>query len=169
MSGYLANFWRGPLLTASTVFKHLPTLRTSMGVCMQERCVTAMEWLPASCTVICMTWAQSSTTLLVLVRDSKQTGLANVHMHACRVLVLRLRESHQCRFLPEGSGGFNMQEEQFNAGVPHIVLHPEAIASFWQHACYRSRLKAPLDTLELRQAVAEGTRIFYLQAIPYQH
>lgn len=115
--------------------------------------MSALQWLQGISTIVSITWSQSSTTLMLLVSDARQTGLSNVFMHASRVLLLRLSDSGQHQVLTEGTVPGDGLAAQ---GAPHVQLHSRAVTDFAAHACYQSRLSAPLDTAALRTSIADG-------------
>lgn len=94
---------------------------------------------------------------MLLIADARKTGLENIHMHASRVVLLRLSDARQYQMLPEGSiPEGSKSSEFFVKGLPHVQLHPKAVEAFAEHACYLSRSSAPLDTAALRTSIAEG-------------
>lgn len=124
--------------------------------------MSPLEWLQETSTVVSITWSQTSTTLILLVADSRRTGLENVRMHASRVLLIRLSDSCNHRMLSEGDSPdatAQFFELSLPNGAPHVQLHPQAIKLFWEHACYLSRLSAPLDTAALQNCIAEGNSL----------
>jgi hypothetical protein len=126
-------------------------------VAVQHRVVSSLKWLQESSTVVGITWSRTSTTLLLLVSDSKKTGLEHVYIHECRVLLLQLSDSGRYRMVSEGGG----VEDAGDAGgvrkdIPHVRLHQNAVEEFSKHACCLSRLSTPLDPVALRTCIAEG-------------
>lgn len=129
---------------------------------LQERVVSSLEWLQENSTVVSVSWSRTNATLMLLISESRGTGLESVRMHANRVVLLRLSDSsrHHLDPPPESPEGLERAESgpepSALRGAQRVVLHPKAVASFWQHAGYLSRLGTPLDTAAVREAIAEG-------------